>query len=162
MRCSLLFVTPYDADTRLVNLTTGRHGYGHVSIWAGHVCSEAGCSSRVSGSAEGEPGEPMVFDSGIGYGVGFRPLSVATGGAPFRELKLDATLGRWIWHRATSCSGCEYDYAGLVRSRRPTKSYTCSGLVASCLPEHIRCELPGRVSPNDLARYFNVPRWAKP
>src|SRR5688500_16152808 len=101
MKCSLLFVTPYDADTRLVNLTTGRHGYGHVSIWGGHVCEGLSCI----------PGEPMVFDSGIGYGVGFRPLSVATGGAPFHEFKIDGALDNWVWSRATACTGCEYDYA---------------------------------------------------
>lgn len=143
MRCSLLFVTPYDVDTRLVNLATGRYGYGHVSIWAGHLSQD----------------EPIVLDSGIGYGVGFRPLSIATGRAPFHEIQLDETLSSWIWRRALARIGCEYDYAGLVRSRRPTECYTCSGLVACCLPEHIREALPERVSPNDLAKHFGAPKW---
>lgn len=149
MTCSLLFVTPYDADTRLVDLATGRHGYGHVAIWGGHVGSR---------TPQFPDGEPVVFDAGIGYGVGFRALSIACP-APFRELKLDQHLGRWIWRRAVACAGSEYDYAGLIRGRKTTDRFTCSGLVACALPEHMRSALPKRVSPNDLARYFKVPAW---
>ena len=138
---TLVFAAPYDADTQLVNLATGRHGYGHVAMWAGH---ERG-------------GQPLVLDSGIGYGVGFRPLSIAAGGAPIRTHELCPELSRWVWRRALVFIGCEYDYAGLVRARRSCERFTCSGLVAACLPEHLRMDLPGRVSPNDLARYFNVP-----
>jgi hypothetical protein len=145
MTCSLLFVPPYDADTRLVDLATGRHGYGHVAIWGG------------LSDADG----PVVFDAGIGYGVGFRSLTIATSGRSFFERRLDEHLGRWVWNRAVACAGCEYDYAGLVRSRRSMGRYTCSGLVASCMPEHIRADLPGRCSPNDLARYFDVPPWRR-
>ncbi len=143
MSCTLIFVTPYDSDTRLVNLATGRHGYGHVAIWAGH---------------EDQAGEPVVFDAGIGYGVGFRPFSVACPSST-RSVKLDEHLGRWVWTRALRCAGLEYDYVGLVRGRRATHAFTCSGLVACALPPHMRNELPDRVSPNDLARYFGVPAW---
>lgn len=142
MPCSLLFVPPYDADTRLVDRLTGRHGYGHVAIWGGQTSE----------------GEPVVFDAGIGYGVGFRPLSVACGKL-FRELRLTDPLGEWIWSRALAHVGGGYDYAGLVRSRAQTTRFTCSGLVASCMPAHMRAELPGRCSPNDIARYFGVPAW---
>jgi hypothetical protein len=138
----LVFVSPYDADTRLVDRATGSYGYGHVAMWAGHVSN----------------GEPMVFDAGIGYGVGFRPYSIACA-APTRSYELDEHLSRWVWRRALQYDGCTYDYKGLVLGRRPIDAFTCSGLVAACLPEHMRCELPGRVSPNDLARYFNVPPW---
>lgn len=138
----LVFVTPYDADTRLVNRMTGSYGYGHVAIWAGHS----------------EDGQPVVFDAGIGYGVGFRPFAVACPG-PVRTCELDEHLSRWLWSRALQYNGCSYDYRGLLVKRRPTEAFTCSGLVAACLPEHMRCELPGRVSPNDLAYYFNVPPW---
>lgn len=147
MTCTLLFVTPYDADTRLVDLATGRYGYGHVSIWGGHVAAP---------TAAFPDGEPMVFDAGIGYGVGFRPISVACP-STFRKLELDRHLGRWVWRRALACAGSMYDYVGLVRGRRAQTKYTCSGLVACSLPEHIRMELPARVSPNDIARYFGVP-----
>jgi hypothetical protein len=140
-RVALVFCPPYDADTKLVDLATGRHGYGHVAMWGGHFMD----------------GVPLVLDSGIGYGVGFRPISIVCGGRLVRTTDLDVHLSAWIWRRALACIGSEYDYAGLMRKRRPCERYTCSGLVASCLPEHIRSELPGRVSPNDLARYFGVP-----
>lgn len=137
---ALVFVAPYDSDTRIVNLATGRYGYDHVALWGGHMKS----------------GEPMLLDAGIGWGVGFRPQSLCAPGRS-RSTELGRELSCWIWRRAMAEVGCAYDYVGLVRSRRPCGRYTCSGLVAACLPEHMRIELPGRVSPNDLARYFGVP-----
>ncbi len=139
-RLALVFVAPYDGDTHIVNFMTGRYGYGHVALWAGHMQSH----------------QPMLLDSGIGYGVGFRSANVATGGAQTRTVDLDVSLSRWVWRRALSFVGCEYDYVGLVRGRQCEK-FTCSGLVATCLPAHMRFELPPKVSPNDLARYFGAP-----
>lgn len=146
-RHAILFVTPFDADTRGVNLGTGRHGFGHVALWPKLV----------------EGGEPIVLDSSIGNGVGFRPMMEMTRGAPFSTLWLDDAMGDWIFRRALRCCGFPYDYAGLFRGRKSDVAFTCSGLVCCSLPIHLeqRCRPDyGPVSPNDLARGLGVPKWS--
>jgi hypothetical protein len=142
-RVALVFVVPYDSDTWIVNAATGWHGFGHVAMWAGHMVGR----------------DALVLDSGFDNGVEFRSLYRASRGSAIATFEFDPMLSRWVWARALEQIGCPYDYPGLVRSRRdPCGKHTCSGFVASCLPQHMRDELPGRVSPNDLARYFGVPR----
>lgn len=144
---AIVFVTPFDLDTKAVDLATGRHGYGHVALWAGHMTKDD---------------EPIVLDSAIGLGVSFRTLSQMSRGVPCRKKMLSESLGQWVFNRAVQCVGCEYDYGGLMRRRVSEDSYTCSGLICCSLPEHIqRAARPaGRpIAPNDLARHFGVPRW---
>ena len=144
---ALLFVTPFDPDTKWVDRLTGSYGYGHVALWNGTYTGDV----------------PIVLDSSVKMGgVFLRPLSEMTGGVPYRSLRLDNALGRWVYSRAMRCLGANYDYGGLVSRASRDGLYTCSGLVASCLPRHIsdRCRHRWRpISPNDLARGLNVPRW---
>lgn len=148
---ALLFVTPFDADTWMVDRTTGAHGFGHVAIYSGII----------------ERQQPMVLDASLTTGdVGFRPLAAMTRGAPYYKHELDDALGAWVFERALRCVGKPYDRAGLVRARRNDDAFTCSGLVCCALPVQLeqRCrELAARnrgpVSPNDLARAFGVPKW---
>lgn len=144
---AIVFVTPFDADTSAVNLATGRHGFGHVALWGGHV----------------EHGQPIVLDSALGIGVSLRPLQECTHLAPHRALYLDDALGAWLFARALRCLGKPYDYGGLFRERARDDAFTCSGLVACALPVQleVRCRpRRGPVSPNDLARGLGVPRWS--
>lgn len=148
---ALLFVTPFDADTWAVDRATGSHGFGHVAIWTGII----------------ERGQPLVLDSAIGIGVGFRPLLAMTRGARYAKLDLQPELGAWIFARALRCVGKPYDNGGLFRGRRNDAAFTCSGLVCCALPvqleQHCR-ELArnnrGPISPNDLARGLGVPKWS--
>lgn len=146
-RYALLFVTPFDADTSAVDLATGRHGFGHVALWPGIV----------------EDGQPVVLDSSIGNGVGFRPLRSMTRDAPYYAMPLDEKLGEWIFSRAMRCLGSPYDYAGLIRRRVNEDAFTCSGLICCALPLQLEqlCRPKRRpVSPNDIARGLGVPRWS--
>lgn len=151
---AILFVTPFDADTKAVDLATGRHGFGHVALW----------------NSTFERTRPMVLDSSIAEGVKFRPLEAMTRGAPYYRLDLDDALGAWIFARAVRCIGKPYDYRGLFLGRRTDAAFTCSGLVCCALPVQLeqRCrrlaaERPGpsTVSPNDLARASGVPPWKR-
>lgn len=148
----LIFCTPFDLDTKAVDLATGRWGYGHVALWAG----------QMTKPPEGQA-EPLVLDSGIGVGVSFRTLTAMAKGAPVRKHLLCAPLGEWIFLRALEHVGKPYDYTGLLASRPSEDAYTCSGLICCAMPEHMSKEARPRgrpVSPNDLARYFGVPKWA--
>ena len=146
---AILFVRPFDADTKAVDLGTGRHGFGHVALWAGDIHND----------------QPIVLDSSIGNGVGFRPLREMTRGVPYVALYLDDALGRRIFDRALGCIGAPYHYGGLFSSTPSVDAYTCSGLVACALPHHlaVRCrEIAGRfpVSPNAIAKGLRVPKWS--
>ena len=144
---AILFVTPFDADTSAVNLATGRHGFGHVALWAGTV----------------ENMQPIVLDSSIAEGgVRFRPLREMTRDVPHVTLWLDDELGAWIFRRAMACIGAPYDYKGLFSGTVRPDAFTCSGLVCCALPVQLerRCRPKrGPVSPNDLARGLGVPKW---
>lgn len=146
-RYAILFVTPFDADTWLVNRATGRHGFGHVALWGGQI----------------ERAQPIVLDASTTLKrVDFRPLPEMTRGAPYYMFPLDLELGRWIFTRALRCVGKPYDHRGLFLGRRTDAAFTCSGLVCCALPAQLerQCRPPsGPVSPNDLARGLGVPRW---
>lgn len=149
---AILFVTPFDLDTRGVDFATGRHGFGHVALWSGIV----------------ERAQPIVLDASMTTGdVRFRPLSAMTRGAPYYRHELDPVMGAWIFKRALRCVGKPYDTAGLFRGRRNDAAFTCSGLVCCALPLQLeqraravadRMRRP--VSPNALAIAFGVPAWA--
>lgn len=144
---AIIFVTPFDADTRQVNARTGRYGFGHVAIWGGDVSDN----------------DPIVIDSSIGAGVTMRRLRDCTRGAPTSTLFLDAELGKWVYCRAMGCIGAPYDYGGLILSRSRDDAFTCSGLVACALPLQlaVRCRpRRGPTSPNDVARGLGVPPWS--
>lgn len=144
---AILFVTPFDDDTAVVNRVTGRWGYGHVALWSGII----------------ERGHPMVLDASTVLGkVSFRPLTHMTRGAPYATLPLGPELGQWMLRRAVRCIGAKYDTGGLFLSRKRDDAYTCSGLICCALPMQIaaRCQPSvGPVSPNDIARALGVPRW---
>lgn len=148
-RHAIVFVTPFDADTSLVNRLTGRHGYGHVALWSGIYDPH---------------GQPLVLDASIALEqVAFRPLDAMALGAPYELFALDDMLGEWMFNRAVRCVGRPYDYHGLVRSRVTDAAFTCSGLICCALPVQLerRCRPRGRpVSPNDLARGLGVRRWS--
>ena len=148
-RCALLFVTPFDSDTRAVDLATGRYGYGHVAIWGGQMTRDH---------------EPIVLDAAIDVGVTMRRLRAMTRGAPFRHVALDEALGCFIFERAAALVGRPYDFVGLAKRRLRSDRFTCSGLVAACMPHHLRARLePKRrpIAPNDLAQLFGVPSWPR-
>lgn len=147
-RHAILFVTPFDADTRMVNRFTGRHGYGHVALF--------------SGIYEGDTA--IVLDSSMTEGcVGFRPLLDMTRGVPYHSMWIDDQLGNFMLKRAMRCLGSPYDFGGLFRARARDDAFTCSGLIRCALPQHLveQCRPTGRFgfSPNDLARGLGVPRW---
>lgn len=146
---AILFVRPFDADTTAVSMVCGRWGFGHVALWAGDVVGD----------------QPIVLDSSIGNGVGFRPLREMTRGVPYVSLWLDDALGARIFARALRCIGAPYHYRGLFSSEPSPGAYTCSGLVACALPHHLsdRCRrLAGTfpVSPNAIAKGLGVPKWS--
>lgn len=148
-RCALLFVTPFDSDTRAVDLATGRYGYGHVALWGGQLARDH---------------EPIVLDAAIDAGVTMRRLRAMTRGAPYRRAELDDDLGCFIFQRACAQIGRPYDFAGLARRRLRSDRFTCSGLIAACLPQHLRDRIEVRrrpIAPNDLARLFGVPSWPR-
>ena len=142
-RHAIIFCRPFDADTMAVDLATGRHGFGHVATWHGHTSG----------------GDPVVIDSSFGRGVGFRPLPEVTRGFGCRAVWLDDPVGEYVLAKALAHVGKPYDYRGLVRHGRDAQAHTCSGLVYHCLPPFMqrRCRFRGPVSPNDLARAFEVP-----
>lgn len=146
-RHAIIFVTPFDADTSAVNLATGRHGFGHIALWGGQTDGD----------------RPIVLDSSIGQGVGFRPLHAMTRGVPYVPLYLEDDMGAWIFRRAMRCIGSPYDYGGLWRGRVRGDAFTCSGLVACALPVQIQAQCRPQtrpVSPNDIARGLGVPKWS--
>lgn len=148
---AILFVTPNDADTRAVDMATGRHGFGHVALWSGIF----------------DGGVPIVLDASMAEKrVGFRPLAAMTLGVPYFPLWIDSGLGSQMFHRAMQCIGAPYDYAGLFRRRLRDDAFTCSALIACALPIHIarRCTHPSwrPIAPNDIARGLGVPRWSSP
>jgi hypothetical protein len=154
---AIIFVTPFCFDTKAVNFATGRHGYGHVALWAGQMTNVP-----LTGPGSNAEFEPIILDSSIGIGVSFRPLLEMTRGVGYRKHWLSDELGQWVFARALDCVGAPYDYGGLLARRVTDEAYTCSGLICCALPEHIAraCRPRGRpVAPNDLARYFGVPKW---
>lgn len=148
---AILFVTPFDLDTRAVNFGTGGHGYGHVALWSGIV----------------ERARPIILDASLTTGeVGFRPLAAMTRGAAYHRYDLDDLMGDWIFERALRCVGKPYDTAGLFRGRRSDAAFTCSGLVCCALPlqleqraRAIADRMRRPVSPNALAIALGVPAW---
>lgn len=148
-RHAILYVTPFDPDTAAVNRLTGSYGYGHVALWGGDMDGDM----------------PIVLDSSIGNGVGFRRLDVMTRGVPYVSQFLDDRLGARVFAKAMACIGARYHYWGLVSGRVSPDAFTCSGLVCCALPLHLEkmCRPSrGPVSPNDIARSLGVPKWSPP
>lgn len=147
-RHAILFVRPFDADTRAVSFVCGAWGFGHVALWAGDT----------------DGTQPLVLDSSIGNGVGFRPLREMTRGVPYVTRWLDDDFGARLFARALRCIGAPYHYRGLFSAEPSADAFTCSGLIACALPHHLadRCrKIAGRmpVSPNAVARGLGVPKW---
>ncbi len=151
-RHAIVFVTPTDADTTLVDIGTGRHGYGHVALWSG-IYSNA---------------EPIVLDSSMVRScVSFRPLEEVTCGMPYVTWPLDERLGEYMFRRAMRCVGKPYDYAGLIKTRVSDDAFTCSGLVCRAMPAQLdrQCRKVAStltfktVSPNAIAIALGVPKW---
>lgn len=148
-RHAILYVTPFDADTSAVNVATGRHGFGHVALWAGDLDGD----------------HPIVLDSSIGNGVGFRRLDHMTRGVPFVAQYLDDRLGAHVFAKAMRCIGAPYHYRGLFSAEVRSDAFTCSGLICCALPVQLEQQCRprrGPVSPNDLARGLGVPKWRTP
>lgn len=154
MSYAIIFVTPFDADTKAVDLATGLHGYGHVALWGGDMHGH----------------EPVILDSSMTEGcVAMRPLHEMTRDKPFFALHIDDALGSLMYRRAVECVGAPYHYRGLFSTEIRNDAFTCSGLVCCALPLHIaeRCRETARqlrfkaVSPNAVAMTFGVDRWPK-
>lgn len=154
MSHAILFVTPFDADTKAVDVATGSHGYGHVALWGGDTHGHA----------------PVVLDASMTEGrVAMRPLQQMTRGKPFFALHVDDALGTLLYRRAIECIGAPYNYRGLFSTEVRTDAFTCSGLVCCALPLHLaeRCREVARslrfkaVSPNAIAMALGVSRWPK-
>lgn len=147
---AILFVRPFDADTKAVNLGTGGHGFGHVALWGGDVQGD----------------QPIVLDASMTERcVAFRPLHQMTRGVPYVALYLDDRLGERIFARALECIDAPYNFGGLFRHAPRDDAFTCSGLVCRALPAHLaeRCRAQAGlfpVSPNAIARAMKVPKWS--
>jgi hypothetical protein len=143
---AIVFVRPFDADTKAVDLATGRWGFGHVALF--------GCELD-------EFRQPLVVDAAIAYGVVRRRLVDMARGAGYTFFLLPKGVGLAAYTLAAERLGQPYHYGGLFgRAPGQDDRATCSGLVYDCLPPGIRAGIKFRrhPSPNDLARSLGVPR----
>lgn len=140
----LILVTPYDADTRAINLVTGRHGFGHAAL----ACSEYDAFDR-----------PLAIDASFATGkIQRRIVRRVTRGRPWILLPIPNIED--VYARALERVGQPYNNWGLLGRQRPGKAATCSQLVYECLnePDLVPCWRKGWCSPNDLYRAFGGER----
>jgi hypothetical protein len=137
----IVFVTPFDADTRMVDRITGKLGFGHVALACGEIDRH---------------GRPIVIDSSIAAGGVFRrPLKLVLRGAEFSVVEIDGIEEAYA-HAATRI-GEPYHFGSLLGRAPREGCSTCSHLVWTCLSPELREKVtPWRagwcVSPNDLFR----------
>lgn len=141
---AIVLVRPFDADTRAVDLATGRWGFGHVALYGCELDAHA---------------HPLVIDSCIARGVVRRRLDAMARGALYYFVPLPREAGRAAYERAIARLGRPYHYGGLFLRKPRPDMHTCSSLILECLPADMAARIKFRrhVSPNDIARSLGVP-----
>ncbi len=119
-----------------IDRASGRLGYSHVAIDAGHPTA--------------------ILDYRPGAGVHWAPRDRYAERAQARVV-LTGRTGEQLFGCARSRLGQPFDAAGLLL--HTTSLANCCGLVVGCLPPAIYGELGGSgrpIAPNDLARLFGA------
>lgn len=144
---SIVLVAPRTAVGRIVDQSTGAHGFSHVALDA--------CEFDDRGA--------LAIDCTPQGGVQRRPLREIVGDADHVRLLLPFAAGREAYGCARAKLGTPYSALAFVAGDRRTRAdgAVCSEVIADCLPDSLRTSItrtPGApVSPNDIARAFNVP-----
>lgn len=134
----ILLVGPQKHDERVIDISTGRGGFCHVALY---LCLTDG------------DGRPLAIDSRRRVGVQLRYLDEFEG-RPVVFIPMSATDTAYARGRAIDRLG--HPYRG-----RPG-GMTCSEFCYDCLPRRIQTKINksplGIVTPNSIARAFEVPR----